>query len=179
VRTRVGYAGGTSTAPTYRSMDDHTETIEIDYDPTKVSYELLLQIFWRDHDPTGRPSGRQYRSLILVHDEAQRRSAEAGKSRYAEKTGRAVHTAIEDYTGFTRAEDYHQKYRLRRWKGVSAELAAIYPNRRAFTDSTAVARLNGYLALRGDRALFRRELPHLGLSPSTQIKVSERVLGDR
>jgi peptide-methionine (S)-S-oxide reductase len=175
----VGYAGGTSKGPTYRSMGDHTETIEIDYDPTKVTYEQLLEIFWRDHDPTGRPWGRQYRSVILVHDKAQRRAAEAGKSRYAEKTGRTVHTAIEDYTGFNRAEDYHQKYTLRSWKGVAAELSAIYPSGRAFTDSTAVTRLNGYLALRGDRALFKRELPRLGLSPKTQTKVSERVLGDR
>jgi peptide-methionine (S)-S-oxide reductase len=156
-------------------MGDHTEVIEIDYDPTKIRYEELLEVFWRDHDPTRRPWSRQYRSLILVHDEAQRNAVEVSKLRYEARTGGKVLTAIEAYTKFTRAEDYHQKYTLRRWKDVVGELEETYPDAADFVDSTSVARLNGYLAGQGDPAQLERELPTLGLSPAAQKVVQERV----
>ncbi len=65
VRTRVGYAGGTKRNPTYYNLGDHTETIQIDYDPTYVSYRELLDIFWESHDPAARPWSRQYMAVVF------------------------------------------------------------------------------------------------------------------
>ena len=67
IRTRVGYAGGTTNNPTYRALGDHAETIQVDYDPTQISYEELLEAFWTSHSPTSRPWSRQYASIIFYH----------------------------------------------------------------------------------------------------------------
>ena len=177
MRTRVGYAGGTTQRPTYESIGDHTETFQVDYDPTRITYEELLELFWQSHDPTGVAFSRQYRELILVHDERQRRAAEASKGRWEKKLGQPVRTAIEDLGEFTRAEDYHQKFTLRSWKAVAAELIAVYGGSDRFTDSTAAMRLNAYLAGRGTPEQVERDLPLLGLSPEAARQVRDRVQG--
>jgi peptide-methionine (S)-S-oxide reductase len=107
VETTVGYCGGVQANPTYYSMGDHTESIEIVYDPTVVSYESLLDLFFEGHNPTVKRKC-QYRSAIWYHDEAQRLAAEKRLSAYG---GRAA-TALEPMsaTQFYRAEEYHQKY---------------------------------------------------------------------
>ena len=79
VRTRVGYAGGTKENPTYTSLGDHSEAIRIDYDPTRISYAELLEIFWQSHNCTSRAYSRQYMSIILYHDEEQRKLAEESR----------------------------------------------------------------------------------------------------
>ncbi len=76
VRTRVGYAGGEAPDPTYRRIQDHTEAIQIEYDPSITSYEELLEIFWESHDPTSRPYSRQYMSIVLYHNQEQRQIIE-------------------------------------------------------------------------------------------------------
>lgn len=113
--------------------------------------------------------------MILVADEAQRRAAEASAERVAARLGRPVSTAIEPLGTFTRAEDYHQKFTLRGWKQVAAELLAIYPDERAFTDSSAATRLNAYLAGQGRLEDLERELPQLGLSEAAAEAVRQRV----
>src|ERR1700722_13225131 len=89
--TMVGYAAGVTPNPTYREVcsgqTGHSEVVQIVFDPAKLSYENLLQIFWENHDPTqgmrqGNDVGTQYRSGIYVHDEAQRRAAEASRDAY-------------------------------------------------------------------------------------------------
>ena len=164
VRTRVGYAGGTHANPTYHDLGDHTETIEIDFDPAKTSYSALLDVFFASHNPCARPGGRQYRSAIFWHDETQRREAEAAAARAAAGRG-AIRTALERCTGFTRAEDYHQKYALRSAPLLAREFARLYPDAQAFTDSTAAARANGWIAGEGDVADVRATVDRLGLSP--------------
>lgn len=71
IRTRVGYAGGKTDAPTYRHMGDHTETVQIDYDPGRITYEELLKIFWESHDPESRPYSVQYKNAVFFHNAAQ------------------------------------------------------------------------------------------------------------
>ena len=75
VRTRVGYSGGQRKDPTYRSIGDHSETIQIDYDPARTSYKKLLFIFWQSHDPTHHAWSRQYMSAIFYQNEEQRKLA--------------------------------------------------------------------------------------------------------
>jgi peptide methionine sulfoxide reductase MsrA len=166
----VGYAGGTTPAPTYEAMGDHTETIQIDFDPTQISYQELLDVFWATHSPGPTSWSRQYRSVILVAGDAQRALAEASLAARGE-----VSTTVEPLGPFTRAEDYHQKYTLRHWKPILAELKRAYPDERDLVDSTAAARLNGYLAGKGSPAQLERELASLGLSQAAADTVQERV----
>lgn len=147
IRTRVGYAGGDKEDPTYHNLGDHTETIQIDYDPDKITYEELLDIFWNDHDPTF-PSSTQYRSIIFYHP-GQEDAAEASMQQEQDEYMDSITTDIRPFSKFYRAEDYHQKYHLRQKKSITNAYQLIYPETRDFVDSTAVARANGYVSGHG------------------------------
>jgi peptide-methionine (S)-S-oxide reductase len=117
--TRVGYAGGGVENPTYRDVcsdrTGHAEVVEVTYDDEVVPYEQLLAVFWAEHDPTqlnrqGPDIGSQYRSVIFVHDDEQRRTAEASRERVQGRVSRPVVTQVEDAPPFWEAEDYHQQY---------------------------------------------------------------------
>lgn len=121
VSTRVGYMGGNLENPTYEDVctnkTGHVEVVELTYDPEKVSYEELLNVFWDIHDPIqlnrqGPDIGSQYRSVIFYHNELQRIKAEESKLKL-EKTGqfkKKIVTSIEPAKTFWKAEEYHQKY---------------------------------------------------------------------
>ncbi len=160
----MGYAGGTKQNPTYRSLGDHTETVQVDFDPTVISYQELLEVFWKSHVP-GPTWSRQYMNAVFFHNEEQKREAEASRDRVAAKTGGQVQTAVLPATEFTLAEDYHQKYYLRRVPGLWREASRFYPDLDGLVNSTAVARMNGYVAGYGSVAQLEEELPGLGLSP--------------
>ncbi len=157
VRTRVGYTGGTTENPTYHGLGDHSEAVEMDYDPSVVSYSDLLDVFWKSHNPGSRPCSRQYRSAIFYHNEEQKRLALESRKAVEAGTGK-VYTEIEPAGRFYRAEDYHQKYYLRQRPDLLNELRKTYPRDRDLVDSTAAARVNGYLGGNGSCALAHREL---------------------
>jgi len=165
VRTRVGYAGGTTPTPTYYALGDHTEVVQIEYDPDQWTYDELLDVVWAHHDWTTEQK-RQYRSLLLPHDETQRVVAERSRATLAERTGQSVATAVEPLDEFYAAEDYHQKYELRTVPVVADELEALYGD--AFTASTVAARLNGFVAGYGSADQRRDLLATLAL-PSPVI----------
>lgn len=175
MRTRVGYAGGTKKNPTYHSLGDHTETIQIDFDPEKIPYERLLDIFWASHDPTTKSWSRQYKAVIFYHDEEQKKLAAATRDRLAAKLGTKIHTEILPYEGFYLAEPYHQKYRLRSVRDIMAEYSAMYPLDDDFVNSTAAARVNGYLGGYGSPELVKSEIGELGLSPGASKKLLDIV----
>jgi len=110
-----------------------------------ISYEELLDIVWEEHDPTEGSWSRQYRAAILVHGERQRKIATESRDREAKRLGKPVLTPIEDAGTFWRAEDYHQKFRLRNTPALMEQFRALYPKDRDFVDSTAAARVNGFL----------------------------------
>ena len=121
ISTRVGYTGGTVDAPSYELVctdtTGHAEAVEVTFDPTRVTYDELLTAFWAMHDPTqvnrqGPDVGRQYRTAIFVHNDEQRRAAEASKSELAEsgKHTKPIVTQIVDAGTFFPAEEYHQRY---------------------------------------------------------------------
>jgi len=121
LETAVGYAGGNFANPTYGDVcsdeTGHAEVVEVTYDPSRVSYEDLLKVFWENHDPTqlnrqGPDIGTQYRSAIFFHSTAQRDAAIASRDRL-EKSGRyrrPIVTEITPAPAFWRAEEYHQRY---------------------------------------------------------------------
>jgi methionine-S-sulfoxide reductase len=173
----VGYAGGTKENPTYRSLGDHTEVVQIDYDPSLISYGELLAVFWESHDPGGSTWSRQYMNAVFYHDEEQMRTAERTRDALEKRTGRDVKTKVLPYTGFTRAEDYHQKHALRLYHGLMEELGAIYPSIGDFVDSTAVTRVNGYAGGYGKCEDLKKEAWRLGLSPEGIDSLSLIVCG--
>jgi len=175
----VGYAGGSSTNPTYSDLGDHSETIQIDYDPAQISYQELLDVFWSSHSPTTRPWSRQYASLIFYHNQEQKRLAEASRDRQAAGLGSPIYTEIVPFIKFHLAETYHQKYRLQQVPALLREFRAIYPQDDEFVDSTAVARVNGYLGGYGTLAALQAGIDDLGLSPAVQQKLLELASASR
>ena len=175
VSTRVGYAGGTTENPTYYKIGDHSESIQIVFDPEVVSYDELLEIFWRAHDPTARPYSRQYMSILFVHEEAQRRSAELSKAAEQRRRGAPIQTPIVAQWSFTPAEAYHQKYSLRADDLLLRELRRMYSGEEGFVGSTAAARVNGYLGGYGTLRDLDREIGSYGLSPEAAEHLRRRV----
>jgi peptide-methionine (S)-S-oxide reductase len=118
--TTSGYIGGTTPKPTYSQVGTgttgHTEAVEIAFDPSKVSFRTLLDVFWRNHDPLAKDrqfcdSGNQYRAGIFYHDDEQKRLAEETRKAVQTKFApRVVHTEVTKATAFYKAEDYHQEY---------------------------------------------------------------------
>ena len=115
----VGYMGGDLENPTYEQVctdrTGHAEVVEVKFDPDEISYDDLLEVFWRLHDPTqvnrqGPDVGRQYRSAIFVYDDEQRAAAEASRERAQARYSKPIATTIEPASTFWEAEDYHQRY---------------------------------------------------------------------
>jgi len=160
----VGYSGGTTKNPTYYDLGDHSESVQIDFDPSRISYRELLDIFWKGHDPRGVSWSRQYRAAIFYHNEGQRKLATETRDRVASETKERISTAIEPYMGFHIAEDYHQKHSLRLYPEVMTEFKAIYPDMKSLINSTAVTRVNGYLGGYGSCESLKEEIDGFGLS---------------
>lgn len=151
-------------SPTYRAMGDHTECFQVDFDPAAIAYEDLLQLFWTSHDPTSESWKTQYASLVLAGDEAQLAAARDSAARLGSTLGRRIATRIETLDRFWLAEDYHQKYYLRNDPGLMSEFHSAYPDESDFVNSTAAARVNGYLYGAGSCAQLVSELEGLGVS---------------
>jgi peptide-methionine (S)-S-oxide reductase len=173
VRTRVGYAGGTTDSPTYQNIGDHSETIQIEYDPDKITYEELLKVFWESHSSTVQPWSKQYRSIIFYHDDEQHRLAMETRRHKEAETGRKVFTEINPFSRFYLAEDYHQKYYLQQVRELMSGLHTIYPDFGDFVDSTVVARINGFLGGHGSLESLEERLFSFGLSPATSSRLVE------
>jgi len=123
VSTSAGYAGGFTPNPTYEEVcsgkTGHAEVVQIVFDPTRVTYEEVLKLFWENHDPTqgmrqGNDRGTQYRSIIFTHTDAQRAAAAASREMYQSELSKAgfgaITTDIADAPTYYFAEDYHQQY---------------------------------------------------------------------
>jgi peptide-methionine (S)-S-oxide reductase len=173
----VGYAGGTKENPTYRNLGDHTETVQMDFDPEQVSYGKLLDVFWESHDPGRNSWSRQYMAAVFYHDEGQRRLAEEKRDAIEKRTGVKVKTRILPYTGFYLAEDYHQKHALRMYPEIVGELRAMYPELEDFISSTAVTRTNAYLGGYGSCDELKNDAEGLGLSTGAIDTLSVVVCG--
>jgi peptide-methionine (S)-S-oxide reductase len=119
IEVASGYSGGDTENPTYGDVcsgaTGHAEVIEVEYDPSKVSYEELLELFWKEHDPTqlnrqGPDVGTQYRSVIFFVTPEQETTAHASKEKAQERFRKPIVTEIRPASEFYRAEEYHQRY---------------------------------------------------------------------
>lgn len=155
LRTRVGYCGGTRPHPTYHSLGDHSESIQIDFDPRVISYAQLVQEALNQGNFGGATYSRQYRSAIFYHSPEQKEVAE-----------KAGCQALEPVGNFTRAEDYHQKYYLQQ-SNLVKDFYAMFPEDVAFTDATATMRANAMVAGCFSGPQIQALLPQMGVSEAT------------
>lgn len=123
ISTEVGYAGGDENKGTYDEVCDgttgHAEVVKITFDPAKIKYSKLVEVFFSVHDPTqvnrqGPDVGYQYRSVIFYFDSGQKKTAEDVLKKEQKKQTKAIVTVIEKASTYIKAEDYHQKYLLKR-----------------------------------------------------------------
>lgn len=171
----MGYCGGTLKDPTYHRLGDHTESIQVDYDPAKMTFDQVLDKIWACHNPCGGSFSRQYMSAIFYDGDTQKKAVLASKAKQEEKLGKPVKTAILPLGTFYVAEDYHQKYDLRCAADVIKEFKAIFTDEKDFLNSTAAARVNGYVAGRGTKEQLQKEIDLLGLSADGKKRLQAYV----
>ena len=173
VRTRVGYTGGRTPAPSYHALGDHSEAIQIDFDPAKLSYPRLLEQLFAAHRPVRAPWRRQYRSAIFHAGEAQREAAARALDEAGRRLGTRIFTDLEPLGSFHLAEGYHQKYHLRRHPPLLAAFDEAPEH--ALLDSTVAARLNGLVAGAGSLALLEAEREGYGLSSEEEAYLRRTI----
>ncbi|XP_043280936.1 peptide methionine sulfoxide reductase [Venturia canescens] len=163
VTTCVGYAGGNKPSPTYRNIGDHTEVIDIEYDPAIVSFTELLSLFWNNHEyGLTTKIKTQYGSLILYHDDEQKTIAEKSRAHEQHERGEPLTTAIKEFERFYPAEDYHQKYRLQGHPWLVETIGLT--SGEALRTSPLASKLNGYIAGAGSIEQFEKDVANFNLS---------------
>ncbi|MBD3344398.1 MAG: peptide-methionine (S)-S-oxide reductase [Chitinivibrionales bacterium] len=169
-RTRVGYAGGLKENPTYRSIGDHTESIQIDFDSSVISFGELIRIFWEEHNPAAYTASQQYKAIAFYHDALQKEIIETTADSIAAVRGK-VETEIKPFTHFYLAEAYHQKHTLRSHSSFMKQFERMYPDSLGFINSTAAAKVNGYLGRHAGIEEIERTVDNLGLDAESQQKL--------
>lgn len=183
-RCYVGYAAEKDTdgdeKPTYRRMLGFTESIRLEFDPEEISFDEILSMFFQSHNP-GIPMPRQYMSAIWTHSEAQKSVAKAHIKRLKREHKQKVVTVVKACAAFYRAEDYHQKWYLRKVPALMAPFKDVAE--REFEDSTFAARFNAVAAGDGfDRLLDETELDALEKLPAgieARREYESRVAGKK
>lgn len=156
VRTRVGYAGGTKTDPSYHALGDHTEVFQVDFDPEVVTYRDLLGAVFRRHDPQTRTRKTQYENVVFAATAHQRGVLDEFLDRKG-LTADGIATRVEQRSRFHVAEDYHQKYTLRSVTSFMNAFEEAGYGDNEIRESPIAAKLNGYAA--GHDVSVAEELP--------------------
>lgn len=145
VRTRVGYAGGTKADPTYHALGDHSEAVQVDYDPGELSFADLLAVAFRNHEPRSQPKKRQYQNVVFHESEAER-EAIADFVAASDWPEDAVETRIERLDAFHLAEDYHQKFNLGNQAALERPFEEAGYDADELRESPAAAKINAHAA---------------------------------
>lgn len=172
IRTRVGYAGGEMKNPRYTKIGDHTETIQIDFNPDIISYRELVEIFFNSHNAFAKPYSKQYASLILFHDQKQQQIALELKEEIEKERNKEIKTEIKKLDKFYLAENYHQKFRLQQ----KSELRDHYFKMMSFEEflnSPTITKLNGYVSANGDRDEIIKNIGNFKLTNRLQERLLE------
>lgn len=156
VRTRVGYAGGTKLDPTYHALGDHTEVVQVEFDPDTVAYRDLLNQVFKSHNPQHQTKKTQYQSIVFAGTEDQRAVLDEFLTTRG-LTADGIGTRIEQLSRFYPAEDYHQKYKLRSVSSFMDAFEAVGYDDDELRESPIAAKLNGYAA--GHDVGIDEELP--------------------
>ncbi len=152
-------------------MGDHTECLQLDFDSREISFASLLERFFEWHNAFRKPYARQYMSAVMLHDEEQKLAwLKAVTER--EDAKRKVLSEVQDFSGFTWAEDYHQKYFLRKNRLLALELKSRFPTYEELVNSTAAMKANAILA--GHLSPKEDELKDLGFSAEARSQLLAR-----
>lgn len=157
-------------------MGDHTETIEIDFNPDIITFEEILHFFWKNHNSNrGSYRGRQYLSILLYHDEKQKESIFKVKKELEEMRQEEIQTEIAPYVEFTLAEERHQKYYLKRYPNAIEQLHSLYPSTQMIVDSRLAARLNGFVKGYGTLAGLKEEIMGWDINEDSMSKLLDVI----
>ena len=178
LHTRVGYAGGNEDKPTYRDLGDHTEAIQIEFDPKKITFQQLLDVFWDSHDECGRVWSSQYKAVLWTHGKAQAAVARKSAAVRAKGRGKKLTTLVAAAPRFWIAEDYHQKYNARRYGALITAVLGSKHTEKDIRESTAIARINGWVSGHGTKAQMLSESRAFGFSESARKELAQ-ALGRR
>jgi len=147
-------------------MNDHTESIQVEFDPLKVSYEALLSVFWSEHMPTASQRSRQYMNAVWFHSEAQQAAIKLSMERLQKQLGsRPVLTFVGTAGVFTPAENYHQKYELRCNDKLCASLKM---SDTGLLYSPIATKVNGYCGGNGSLEMLMSEIDTFELAPAAR-----------
>ena len=124
-------------------MGDHTESLQVDFAPSDISFGQIAQLFWKSHNPCGRQFSRQYMSAIWYDSDQQQTLLKQRDE--LQKSNGALTMPVEQFKTFYVAEDYHQKYRLQSYSEAMQKFETWYPDFADFNNSTSAARLNGLI----------------------------------
>ena len=164
----MGYTGGEKEFPTYHSLGNHTEALQVDFDPLQVSFADIVDLFWQSHNPLRGVRSRQYMTAIWFHDESQAEVINGAKKAIERELDATVQTPVMPLNMFYLAEDYHQKYGLQNCL-LMRFFKEMYPDFEDFNNSTAAARVNGFIGGNGSRELFKQESSSYGI-PVDELK---------
>lgn len=156
----MGFSGGTTQNPTYRTIGDHTETVDLEFDLSVVSYEELLNKFWKSHNPCSQ-RGTQYMSAIFYHGTKQKMLAEQTREEQQKNHVSPIVTKIIQAGPFYNAENYHQKYILRQHRDI---LETLNLSDEEIISSPLACKLNGYLGGYGDYEDFLKDTEGMSLT---------------
>jgi peptide-methionine (S)-S-oxide reductase len=145
VRTRVGYAGGSKAAPTYHDLGDHSEAVQVEYDPDELDYSDLVAVAFENHDPRSQSRKRQYQNVAFYESESERDAVEA-YLRESDWPRDAVETRIERLDAFHLAEDYHQKFQLSSTPSLLSPFEEAGYDGDEIRESPAAAKVNAHAA---------------------------------
>lgn len=145
VRTRVGYAGGTKSDPSYEVLGDHTEVVQVEYDPEQLSFSTLLERVFSEHNPYQQPQKRQYQNIILTETAAQHDQLLTVLDESDLNCDR-IETRLESLDRFHLAEAYHQKFNLRGKRWITDVFTEAGYDDEAVRESPSAAKLNAHVA---------------------------------
>lgn len=157
--------------PTYHSLGNHTEAIQIDFNPDEIDFAAILNLIWTSHNPIGTKRSSQYKSAIWFADDQQLATINELVEPLVKKYERELTTEILPLETFFNAEDYHQKYVLQRHDAVMKQFKTFYQVFDDFVDSTAAARLNGFAYGCGSKTMFEQEQSDYGIPAETLAPV--------
>ncbi len=182
VRTEVGYAGGTSPSPTYHDLENHAEVLQVEFDPTQITFGELLEQFWVGHDPKRRTRSSQYRAILLCENESQLAIAKQSIAALEPRGNGTVETEVVLAQPFHPAEDYHQKWKLRQRHALFADLASSFESEEKLLRSFAATKLNAIVGRNMHRddvspLLDRLKLSSTGLEILTSLLPREKRAG--
>ena len=152
-------------------MGNHTEALQIDFDPQQISFEDVINLVWKSHNPVGMRRGSQYKSAIWFSDDEQLKIIESTMEPLVQRFGQELTTEVLPFEKFYNAEDYHQKYSLQHHNPVMDSFRQMYPVFDDFNRSTAAARLNGFASGYGSKAMLEAEKSLYGFDEEMLGKV--------